>query len=174
MPDLNTPGLPEHRLCTLVRALLQVDAPPLLPDDPPPPADDHPFGSLTFRPPRYRRDGTRIPTHPADAYLAEVAATRPGSRITSTAYRHHTHLRLSTVFLGWDAEPGRHQPPMLWETTLHLDGTPAGTLRRYTTETAARHGHARLLTAIRARPPRHHRTPPTAGPWRARYPTRWR
>lgn len=56
---------------------------------------------------------------------------------------------VSTVFLGLDHNFNRVGPPILWETLI-LSGPHGGYMQRYSTDYAARAGHANVVRHLEA------------------------
>lgn len=55
---------------------------------------------------------------------------------------------ISTVWLGVDHQWDLSGPPLIFETMAFIDGQDAG-LWRYSTETEAREGHARVVARLK-------------------------
>lgn len=98
-------------------------------------------------PPWYDRDGSAISVSRANELLGDAA------------YRHIAGEQVgaywvSTVWLGLDHSLGRGVSPVIFETVVFApDGEQLGPdleCRRYSTEAAARAGHAELVTLLRA------------------------
>lgn len=61
---------------------------------------------------------------------------------------HFGKTTVSTVFLGLDHRYFGDGPPVLWETMV-FEGPLDGTQQRYTSQQAARYGHAALCDQVR-------------------------
>lgn len=141
-------------------ALAALDAPPILPDDPPPPDGVRVvksvgpdvslcFGAALF----YDQNGA--PLHGAAAEVIPlVCAAReaPGGQLSGGPfYRAGVRIHVSTAYLGVDLSTGGPLP-LPWETMIFIGGWGMSGIIgpwRYATRAAAHAGHARITEVIR-------------------------
>lgn len=61
---------------------------------------------------------------------------------------HIGKSKVSTVFLGLDHNFSNHGPPVLWKTMV-FEGPLDHTMERYSSQQAARYGHAAMCDRVR-------------------------